>query len=228
MTIRNILLDGGGVILDETTHEESISRLLMSLIQHHHPDYTREDLRADIDEAVYRFCPKVYSYILWKRIPDPEIYLAYRDRFLKEWRTPPLRLMRGIETQLPLLASQYKLALAGQYGKEILEILEEHRLLQWFSNPATQDDFEITKPDPRYFEQILARNGMLASESVMVGDRIDNDVIPAKMIGMRTIRLRVGMHAKQEPRIPEERPDIEISDIGQLADAISSLQAAER
>jgi FMN phosphatase YigB (HAD superfamily) len=228
MTIRNILLDGGGVILDETEHEESIAQLLMTLIRKHLPDYTRASLQADIDEAVVRFCPKVYSYILWKRIPDPEIYLAYRDRFLKKWRTPPLRLLPGIETQLPLLASEYRLALAGQYGREILEALEDHRLLQYFSDLATQDDFEITKPDPRYFERILARHGMRAVESVMVGDRIDNDVIPAKMIGMLTIRVRIGMHAKQEPRIPEEKPDIEISDVTQLATAVSALQAAER
>ncbi|MCM2271269.1 MAG: hypothetical protein NDJ18_01755, partial [candidate division Zixibacteria bacterium] len=95
MTLRNILLDGGGVILDESGHEAAIGRLIIGLVGERLPDYTEDDLRTDIEEAVHRYCPKVYSFILWKRIPDERIYMQYRDRFLMEWRRPPLRLMSG-------------------------------------------------------------------------------------------------------------------------------------
>lgn len=223
MTFRNILLDGGGVILDESGHEAAIGRLLIDLISERLPDYSEGDLKTDIEEAVHRYCPKVYSYILWKRIPDERIYLQYRDRFLTEWRRPPLRLTPGIESQLAVLAEEYSLLLAGQYGKEIVDLLEEHGLLRYFSGKLTQDDYAITKPDPRYFEQILSRHRMTPDESIMVGDRIDNDVIPAKMIGMKTIRVRLGMHAVQEPRLPDERPDLEICSVRELAAAVRKI-----
>ena len=60
----------------------------------------------------------------------------------------------------------------------------------------------------------------------MVGDRIDNDVIPAKMIGMKTIRVRLGMHAQQEPRTPDERPDVEILSIQELAAAVRKIESS--
>lgn len=224
MTLRNILLDGGGVILDETRHEAAIGQLLIDLIGEQLPEYAERELQSDIDEAVHRFCPKVYSYILWKRMADERICLQYRDRFLLEWRRPPLQLMPGIETQLAELAGEFRLLLAGQYGKEIVDVLEDHGLLKYFAGKLTQDDYAITKPDPRYFEQILSRHRMTPDESVMVGDRIDNDVIPAKMIGMKTIRVRLGMHARQEPRLPDERPDVEIHSVRELAAAVRKIQ----
>jgi ribonucleotide monophosphatase NagD (HAD superfamily) len=38
----------------------------------------------------------------------------------------------------------------------------------------------------------------------MVWDRIDKDIIPAKMVGMKTVRIRTGIHKTQEARTPEE------------------------
>jgi ribonucleotide monophosphatase NagD (HAD superfamily) len=31
----------------------------------------------------------------------------------------------------------------------------------------------------------------------MIGDRIDKDVIPAKLTGMKTVRVKVGLHKTQ-------------------------------
>ena len=95
--------------------------------------------------------------------------------------------------------------------------------VNYFAVHLTQDDYAITKPDPRYYEQILTRCQMKAEETVMVGDRIDNDVIPARQVGMKSIRIRLGLHRNQEERYPEEIPDIEISSADQLFDAVSSL-----
>jgi putative hydrolase of the HAD superfamily len=54
----------------------------------------------------------------------------------------------------------------------------------------------------------------------MVGDRIDNDVVPAKLLGMRTILFRTGRHAKQQPRSWNELPDAEVHTVAELEDAI--------
>jgi len=60
---------------------------------------------------------------------------------------------------------------------------------------------------------ILEKCKCKSEESIMVGDRIDKDVIPAKMIGMKTIRIKNGIYKNQEPRIPEEKPDITVEGI---------------
>lgn len=87
-------------------------------------------------------------------------------------------LMPGIDQVLPDLARDFDLVFAGQYGQNLLDLLKEHSLLGLFLNSLNRDDFSITKPDSRYLEQILARAGRTAAHSIMVGDRVDKDVIP--------------------------------------------------
>jgi putative hydrolase of the HAD superfamily len=61
------------------------------------------------------------------------------------------------------------------------------------------------------------------AECVMVGDRIDNDIIPAKVLGMRTALFRTGRHIAQQPRSAEEVPDVEAWDVAGMEAAIVSL-----
>jgi len=55
----------------------------------------------------------------------------------------------------------------------------------------------ITKPDPRYYEQIAQLLGVNPHQCIMVGDRIDKNIIPVKQVGMKTIWTRVGLHKNQ-------------------------------
>ena len=50
----------------------------------------------------------------------------------------------------------------------------------------------VSKPDPRIFEIALGRADCKAEHAVMIGDRIDNDVVPAKKMGMKTVWIRQG------------------------------------
>ena len=66
MRITTVLLDAGGVIVEESECElvkaEIISRDLAPIV----PGYSFDDYCSDIDEAVLSFCPNGYSYVLWK------------------------------------------------------------------------------------------------------------------------------------------------------------------
>jgi FMN phosphatase YigB (HAD superfamily) len=96
-------------------------------------------------------------------------------------------------------------------------------ILKYFTFPFSQDDFELTKPDPRYFEQILEKAGVKAEESAMVGDRIDKDIVPAKQVGMKTIRIRTGIHKDLAARIPFEIADREIDSVYEIEQALEDI-----
>lgn len=51
----------------------------------------------------------------------------------------------------------------------------------------------ISKPDLRIFQLALEKAQCNSEEVIMIGDRIDNDIIPAKKIGMYTIWVKQGM-----------------------------------
>jgi len=220
MTITTVLLDAGGVLLDEAEMEASRAAATVRFLTRHGHDYTRDRYRADVEEAVHGFCPDTYRYVFRKHGWE-----AAYAAFLAEWRPsrPPLRLMEGIADELRALTRRFRLGIAGQYGAELLELLESHDLLRCFAWRFTQDDFTLTKPDPRYLGQIVEACGVDARECIVVGDRIDKDVLPAKRLGMRTIRIRVGLHRRQRPRVPLEMPDVELEGVAGLADAAAQL-----
>ena len=68
------------------------------------------------------------------------------------------------------------------------------------------------KPHRRIFERALEISGTRAAETVMVGDRLDTDVIGAKRLGMRAV-LRRTPHAQSSVDV---RPDAEIDDLTTL------------
>jgi FMN phosphatase YigB (HAD superfamily) len=124
--------------------------------------------------------------------------------------------MDGIKDFLINYSKDYAIGILGQYGNDFKKYLEEENILKYFTFREIQDDYKITKPDTRYFEAILKRCNCKAEESIMVGDRIDKDIIPAKLIGMKTVRVKVGIHKNQEPRIPEEIPDLTVQNIKEI------------
>ena len=221
-----VLLDAGGVILDESEHEAVRAELAVALLREVVPGYTRDTYQADVEEAVYRFCPLVYEYVFWKRLGrNPGEFHQQYTAYQRAWETrkPPLKLMAGIEEEVRAMADEFNLGIAGQYGGEILDLLEHADVLDCFIFRLTQDDFALTKPDPRYFEQIVRAFGVAPETCVMVGDRIDKDVIPAKQLGMKTIRIRTGLHRNQQPRIPFEIPDTELDGMLGLAAAVRKV-----
>ena len=62
--IRNIFLDAGGVILDETEFENRSAETITGIISRYNKKYTVENYWKDIEESVYRFVPKVYDYVM--------------------------------------------------------------------------------------------------------------------------------------------------------------------
>jgi HAD superfamily hydrolase (TIGR01662 family) len=56
---------------------------------------------------------------------------------------------------------------------------------------ATSDDWGVTKPDKSFFRALISAAPCEASRIVYVGDRLDNDLKPAKAAGMRTAFIRV-------------------------------------
>lgn len=54
----------------------------------------------------------------------------------------------------------------------------------------------------------------------MVGDRLDNDIMPAKKAGMKTIRIKQGLNSVQKPLSDEYSPDWEVTSVHQLCDIL--------
>lgn len=65
--------------------------------------------------------------------------------------------------------------------------------------------------------------GVPPAECILVGDRLDRDIAPARARGMATIQFRTGRWRKQRPRNDAETPDAVVTDVAELEAAIRSL-----
>jgi FMN phosphatase YigB (HAD superfamily) len=68
---------------------------------------------------------------------------------------------------------------------------------------ATSDDWKASKPDVSFFRELLRIAPCGADQIVYVGDRLDNDLKPAKAAGMRTAFIRRGPWGYIQERHPE-------------------------
>jgi len=53
-------------------------------------------------------------------------------------------------------------------------------------------DLGVEKPSPDFFQKLCEAAGVAANEVLYVGDRVDNDVLPAKSAGLHTALIRRG------------------------------------
>ena len=63
---------------------------------------------------------------------------------------------------------------------------------------GSSERWGVEKPDAGFFARVVEAAGAPAEEIVYVGDRVDNDVLPALAAGLHAIRIRRGAHADVE------------------------------
>lgn len=175
---------------------------------------TVADLVKGLEEASERFDPSPFGSVLDQLIPDPEHQETVRKsgRYPKELEEP----YPGVESLLTSLAERYQLGVIANQPAGTEERLRSYGLRSFFSVCISSTELGIAKPDPKIFRIALDQAGCEPCMAVMVGDRIDNDIKPAKALGMQTVRILQGVGRVQEPRSEGERPDATVKDLTEL------------
>ena len=117
---------------------------------------------------------------------------------------------------LPRLKERYALGVIANQGAGLEERLRAFGIRAYFSVVVSSFDVGLKKPDPAIFRLALQWAGAEPEEAVMIGDRLDNDVFPAKALGMKTVWIRQGFGGLQTPRGPEYTPDWTVSSLTEL------------
>lgn len=82
---------------------------------------------------------------------------------------------------------------------------------------GSSEEWGVEKPSPEFFSRMARVSGVLPEEIAYVGDRLDNDVIPAKAAGMVSVFLPRGPWGLIHSLRPEAaRADIQITSLSEL------------
>ena len=174
-----------------------------------------DELRASLEAASARFDPNPFRSLLLAFTDDEDVIAHVRSsgRYPKELESPYPQTQGLLEQ----LAGRFKLGVIANQPAGTHERLERYGLLHYFDVCVSSGDVGIEKPDPAIFHLALEQAECAAAESVMLGDRLDNDVRPAKALGFQTVRVLQGPHRFQQPREEAETPDATVADLGELA-----------
>ncbi|MGZ8686876.1 MAG: HAD family hydrolase [Gaiellaceae bacterium] len=86
---------------------------------------------------------------------------------------------------------------------------------------SSSESLGVRKPDRRFFERIVELAGCLPAELAYVGDRVDNDVLPAAAAGLVAVHVRRGPWGRLQ-RTPSEAA-LAVDDLASLPQALASL-----
>jgi FMN phosphatase YigB (HAD superfamily) len=94
-------------------------------------------------------------------------------------------------TLLQLRAAGFRLGAAGNMVMDSEAVLLRSGLPLDFV--GSSERWGVAKPQSEFFDRIIQVAGAEPESIVYVGDRVDNDVIPARKAGMRTVLVRRGL-----------------------------------
>ena len=119
------------------------------------------------------------------------------------------------------LEGRVKLAVLSNADRSYLyPLLEHHGVADCFDAVRCSEETRSYKPHPGIFEQTLEALGVAPEEAVQVGDTLQEDVLGAKLVGMRTVWVsRSG--AAADPAGPT--PDYQVRDLRELVRIVSGL-----
>ena len=118
--------------------------------------------------------------------------------------------------------SGYRIGLAGNQPTRTEAFLQDCGLEADFI--AASETWGVHKPAAEFFARVVEECGCPAEQIAYVGDRIDNDVVPAADAGMTAVFLRRGPWGWLQWEWPEaDRARVRIDSLLELPQALASI-----
>ena len=120
------------------------------------------------------------------------------------------------ETLRALCDRGYQLGIIANQKPGAKDRLDAWGLGRYFSVIVSSAEMGISKPKKEIFTRALAMADCKPENAVMVGDRLDNDIRPAKELGMKTVRIRKGLAIYMKPSCEAEVPDFTVDSLSEI------------
>ena len=161
-------------------------------------EFAKQNLKSDIEAIKY--------------------YNLVKTPWHKELEYPYPEAERVLEI---LGKRRYKIGIIANQSEGTAERLENWGLLKYIDIVISSAEEGIAKPDPEIFIRALNRAECKSDRAVMIGDRLDNDIYPAKKLGFSTIWVKQGFSSYQTPVNEAYIPDFTVE---KLEDILNILK----
>jgi HAD superfamily hydrolase (TIGR01549 family) len=203
-TLRAVLFD-----LDDTLYDHRhSSRAALALLQQEYPAVLGAVSLDELERANLNILNTIHIEVLNRSV---DVETARRKRFFRLFSQYEMELPAEEQARVSTLYREaYRQSWRAADGAvELLTVLRGHGLKTGIiSNNLVEEQMEklrvcnlehlidsltiseeagVAKPDPRIFQIALDRLGCLPNQVVMIGDAWENDIVPARAMGIHAI-----------------------------------------
>ena len=177
----------------------------------------------DIAEAANTTYQKVYDTAIqfYKQNKKGDLETAKQLGIpLLKWHTEDEILYPDAAQCLKILSQKYKIGIIANQELGTKDRLQQQGILQYIDLVIASAEEGVAKPDEKIFKIALERAACKSDNAIMIGDRIDNDIIPAKKLGFHTIWIQQGFGQYWNITKEEETPDYTVCSLSELCDIL--------
>lgn len=212
--IRWLFFDLGNTLINEEKPIESRIQQMKLIFAERNIEASANAIRQAFEEASAEFAPRLMIRAVEKLAENQSDrdYVLQNAKYQKELEEPYSETYELLQ----ILSKQYKIGIIANQSAGTAGRLRNYGLSSFISLCLASAELGLEKPDPAIFNLALERAQCKPNEAVMIGDRVDNDIRPAKALGWKTIRVLQGFAKVQIPRDLEEEPDITVSNLKEI------------
>lgn len=219
MTLEMVFLDIGGVLYDDGVYARSWQLALREAGATFTDEEFDDEYRAARAAQAGSFRRR-----LARRFLGEDTDLDRVERIAaRYWAYPPEALLPDVRACLDVLVARYRLGIIANQPSHVRAAMERDGLEKYFEVWGVSADVGLEKPDPRLFSHVLYVAGVAPPRAAMVGDRLDYDVRPARIAGMRAVWMLRG-EAPEAPTADQlSEADASIHTLDELPAALEGL-----
>ncbi len=187
---RIIFFDVGNVLIDDDPFLCEAFRLIHRAMPTESPRSRMDRFLGDVDRAL-----RSHGHLAVERMGNrclrkqwPRVRKGIHQELARQW----WRLARGIPGAFEVvktLHEHFRLGIIANQPPQALDFLERQGLLSLFDVVILDSQYPASKPGTAIYRIALEEARVDPPESLMLGDRLDNDIIPARRAGMRAVLL---------------------------------------
>jgi len=226
VVISAVLFDVGGPLEDTAQLDDRADALIVDLFRRETVHIQPADYLAAEAETLASRAPDFWRGMIWRLAGrSPALAHTVWTRFAQVRGADSKGAARSgmIELIASLRAGGIGLVAFDDAPRDLGARIDALGYGALFDAAISAAALGTAKPDPRLFLAAAEACGATPGECLVIGDRLDMDVVPARRLGMATIWLRVGRWRDVEVRDWTEMPDAEARDADELASAIDRL-----
>lgn len=181
--IRWVFLDVGGPLVSDRRLYETY---FLTLRDRARPELTPEAFWSTYEAVCQEQSGRIADGLLARLCPT-HLRAQVEREARQRWdaiRYQPEDLYPEVRGSLKRLAGRFRLGILANQPVWIRELLTSWGLGDLFAVWGVSDAVGYSKPDPRLFRWCLEAASCAPHEAVMVGDRLDLDILPAQSLGM--------------------------------------------